>query len=61
MHGVQPKAKAKPTTERADGAGAALHVVHPLVGIQRFDLEDAGQVQAEDDDDDAGNPGQDGT
>src|SRR5664279_4118968 len=33
--------------KRAPGASATLYFVHPLVGVQRLDLDQAGKMQAE--------------
>ena len=54
--GVQPKANAKPTTKRSQRRLAALHRMQALVGIQGLDLDNAGQMQAKNDDHRASHP-----
>src|SRR6202034_4905936 len=44
--------------ECAYGSAAALHAVQTSVGIERFDLENAGQVQPEENNDDTRYSGQ---
>ena len=53
--GVQPKAKAKPT-KTPQRRLAAFDRMQPLIGIQGLDLNDARQMQAENDDHTPGHP-----
>src|SRR5664279_2873972 len=56
--GSPAKGKGETDRERAPGAGTALYLVQSLVGVERLDLEQASEVQAKDDDDDARHFGQ---
>jgi len=52
--GVHPKAKAKPITNAPPRGGTAFQVMEPRVGEESLDLEDASEVQAEENDDHSG-------
>ena len=59
MQGVQPKANAKPMANALEHGFSAGDGVHALVGVESFDLQQAGKVQSEEDDDRAGHDAED--
>ena len=54
MQGVQPKAKASPRQEGADDAAALDVGMEPRLALEQVQRQEAGEVQAEQEDDDAG-------
>ena len=56
MHGVQPNANAMPTSIAPTKPAGRCDRLHPLFLVQPLDAQHAHRVQAEDDDDRAGDP-----
>ena len=58
MHGVQPKAKAKPITKAPIGVLPPFNSCNRVSEYKRLDFQNAGQVQAKQNNDDSGHDGE---